>query len=106
MSKILNVELPGWRLHFGVFSYPPLNPLQKARLKIESLQEQIAEHEKTIEAKREEIERITTASVCRKSRSYFLLGLYGHETEVRAGEVICDRKSLLWGTVRWGKQKP
>ncbi len=108
-----SVQLPNWRIHLGIVSFPVLNELQRAKLRMEKLKEDIAELEmrvaneqSTIAAKKAEVEKIQLGKEENHSRSYFLLGFFRREKLVRGHRIVFDEKTLLWGAVKWGKAKP
>ncbi len=106
LQKLDSVEMPAWSLHFGICRYPGLNDLQKAKEKIRRLQRDIERRERSIAAKRAEMERILADNAESREESLFLLGLYGRSTCVKDFALICDEKSILWGAVKWGKRRP
>jgi hypothetical protein len=106
LRKLDSVEMPAWSLHLGICRYPGLNDLQNAKEKIRRLQRDIERQERSIAAKRAEMERILAGAGESRGKSLFLLGLYARSTCVQDLALVYDEKSILWGAVKWGKRKP
>jgi hypothetical protein len=106
LDTIDSADVSAWSLHFGIYRYPGLNPLQKAKERIRDLQADIEKHERLIAEKRAELERLLADSAEHRESSLFLLGLYGRNTCVKDFALVYDEKSLLWGAIKWGKRRP
>ncbi|MCK5147543.1 hypothetical protein KAR48_12370 [bacterium] len=113
VTELDSVDVPNWRLHFGLFTLPALNNKQQMKKRyqeilhqIEILEEDVEEKQALLDNTKDALHQLLNGQLEESNSSSLVLGLFKHRKKTKGIEVIYDEKSLFWGAIKWGKREP